>query len=310
MKEGGSFDVTMGAYDETEVCELIGIYMLYLFGKKYDSKNIGLYTDDGLAVFKNVSGPASEKIKKQYLFKQKGLQIIIERNLKVVNYLDVAFNLNDGSYRPYRKPNDETYYIHIQLDHPPSITKQLPQSIEKPFSQLSSSSKDIFSETAPYYEQRLASCGYKEKLTYQQHGENIENIKNIKKNRKHNITWFNPPCSKSLKTNIGKYFFRLLNKHFPPGHKLYKIFNKNTLKLSYSCMPNLKAKIDGHNKKILETTLPPKTKLCNCLKKENCPMRGACLTENILYYARISCDDKTYKPKLYIGICKTTLRKL
>ena len=25
-------------------------------------------------------------------------------------------------------------------------------------------------------------------------------------------------------------------------------------------MPNLKAKIDGHNKKILETTLPPKKK--------------------------------------------------
>ena len=160
-KEGGSFDVTMGAYDGAEVCELIGIYMLYLIGKKYDSKNIGLYRDDGLAVLKNVSGPASEKIKKylQYLFKQKGLQIIIECNLKVVNYLDVTFNLNDGSYRPYRKPNDETHYIHIQSDHQPSITKQLPRSIENRLSQLSSS-KDIFYQTAPYYEQRLASCGY------------------------------------------------------------------------------------------------------------------------------------------------------
>ena len=138
------------------MCELIGIYMLYLFGKKYDSKNIVLYRDDGLAVFKNVSGPASEKIKKQYLFKQKGLQIIIERNLKVVNFLDVTFNLNDGSYRPYRKPNDETHYIHIQSDHPPSITKQLPRSIKKRLRQLSSS-KDIFYKTAPYYEQRLAS---------------------------------------------------------------------------------------------------------------------------------------------------------
>ena len=270
MKEGGSFDVTMGAYDETEVCELIGIYMLYLFGKKYDSKNIGLYTDDGLAVFKNVSGPASEKIKKQYLFKQKGLQIIIERNLKVVNYLDVAFNLNDGSYRPYRKPNDETNYIHIQSDHPPSITNQLPRSIEKRLSQLSSS-KDIFYETAPYYEQYLASWGYNEKLTYQQQGENIENVKNIRKNRKHNITWFNPPYSKSLKINISKYFFRLLNKHFPSGHKHYKILTKTTLKHSYSCMPNLKAKIDGHNKKILETAPPLKTKSYNCLKKRKLP---------------------------------------
>ena len=62
-KEDGSFDVTMGAYDGTEVYELIGIYMLYLMGKKYDSKHIGLY--DGLAAFKNVSRPASEKMKKQ-----------------------------------------------------------------------------------------------------------------------------------------------------------------------------------------------------------------------------------------------------
>ena len=74
-------------------------------------------------------------------------------------------------------------------------------------------------------------------------------------------------------------------------------------------MPNLKAKIDGHNKKILENTPSPITKLCNCLKKENCPMRGACRTENVLYYARISCDDKTYKPKLYKGICETTFEK-
>ena len=45
------------------------------------------------------------------------------------------------------------------------------------------------------------------------------------------------------------------------------------------------------------------------LKKENCPMRGACLTENILYYARIICDVETYKPKLYKGICETAFKK-
>ena len=121
----------------------------------------------------------------------------------------------------------------------------------------------------PYYEQRLASCGYNKKLTYQQQGENIKNNEYIGKNPKRNVIWFRSPYSKSLITHIGKYFFRLLNKHFPPGHKLHKIFNKKTLKLSYSCMSNLIAKIDGHNKKILENTPLPKTKLSNCLKKEN-----------------------------------------
>ena len=37
-------------------------------GKKDNSKNVGLYRNDELAVFKNVKGPASEKIKKNTIF--------------------------------------------------------------------------------------------------------------------------------------------------------------------------------------------------------------------------------------------------
>ena len=114
--------------------------------------------------------------------------------MKVVNYLDALFNLSDGSYRPYRKPNDETHCIHIPSDHPSSITKQLPRSIEKRLSQLSSS-KNIFYETTPYYEQRLASCGYNKKLAYQQQREDNENNKNIGKNRKRNIIWLTHPTA-------------------------------------------------------------------------------------------------------------------
>ena len=43
--------------------------------------------------------------------------------------------------------------------------------------------------------------------------------------------------------------------------------------------------------------------------KKNCPMRGACLTENVLYYTKIRFDDKKNKPKLYKGICQTTFKK-
>ena len=93
-KEGGSFDVSTywHLYEKNTiqkrcVCQRIGIYMLYLKGKKYDSKNIELQKDGGLTALKNLSGPASEKMKQlQSFFKQKGLQIIIECNLKVVRY--------------------------------------------------------------------------------------------------------------------------------------------------------------------------------------------------------------------------------
>ena len=55
-------------------------------------------------------------------------------------------------------------------------------------------------------------------------------------------------------------------------------------------------------KKILKNTPLPKTKLCNCLKKENCPMRGASLTENVLYYAKIKRSNEKFRSKLYKGM--------
>ena len=42
-----------------------------------------------------------------------------------------------------------------------------------------------------------------------------------------------------IKTNVGKIFLRLLKRHFPKENPLHKIFNKNTLKVSYSCMGNV-----------------------------------------------------------------------
>ena len=44
-----------------------------------------------------------EKIKKQLqnVFKNNGLDVVIECNMKIVNYLDITFHLSDGTYRPY-----------------------------------------------------------------------------------------------------------------------------------------------------------------------------------------------------------------
>ena len=187
--------------------------MLSLIGNKHNPNNVGLYKDDRLAVFKNTRGPQSEKIKKtfQKVFKNKGLDIIINCNMKIVNYLDVTLNLNDGSYRPYKKPNDDTNYIPVNADHPPPILKQLPMSIEKLLSSLSST-KNFFEETAPYYEQYLPNCGYKEKLNYRDPAS--PNLI-TKRKRQTKILWFNPTYSKTVKTKIGKLFLQLIKMHFP-----------------------------------------------------------------------------------------------
>ena len=82
----------MGAYDGAEVCELVG-NLLSELSKLYEKKDIGLYRDNKMAVFKNKSGPESGKIKKLIIFRENELKITIQRNLKTADYLDVTFNL-------------------------------------------------------------------------------------------------------------------------------------------------------------------------------------------------------------------------
>ena len=85
--------------------------------------------------------------------------------MKVVNYLDVKLNLNEGTYKPYHKPDNETNYIHKDSNHPPSIIRQIPLSIERRISNLSSK-EHIFKEPIPYYEAALQRSGYNHNFTY------------------------------------------------------------------------------------------------------------------------------------------------
>ena len=185
MKKGSDlFDVLIDAYDGAEVCKLIGIFLLNLLGRKYDTRNISLYRDDGLSIFKNCSGSQMEKIKKylEKVFKSNGLDVIIECNMNVVNYLDVTFNLNDGTYRLYQKPDNIIHYIHVESNHPLNIIKQIPKTVEKRLSQLSSN-EETFIESAPFYEEKLHQSRYQQKLKY-----NPVNIKTHSKlNYKRNI---------------------------------------------------------------------------------------------------------------------------
>ena len=62
-RDSETFEVNMGAYDGAEICELVGKFMLSLLSKKYSSNNIGLYRDDGLSVFRKISGQQAQKNK-------------------------------------------------------------------------------------------------------------------------------------------------------------------------------------------------------------------------------------------------------
>ena len=54
----------MGCYDGAEVCELVGIYLLNQPQVVIAKENMRLFRDDGLGIFKNMSGPEVERKKK------------------------------------------------------------------------------------------------------------------------------------------------------------------------------------------------------------------------------------------------------
>ena len=155
-KDNSDFDMAMGSYDGAEVCELVGLYLLNLLTNEFGKNNIGLYRDDDLSCFQNISGPDSEKIKKKMckIFKEDGLNITVECNLALTDFLDVTFDLKSGTYYPYRKQNNEILYIHKQSNHPPSIIKQIPSMISKRVSDISCDC-DHFNKTAPDYNTAL-----------------------------------------------------------------------------------------------------------------------------------------------------------
>ena len=127
-----------------------------------------------------------------------------------------------------------------------------------------------------------------------------------RRNRPQNIIWYNPPYSKKVETNIGKRFLSLIDLHFPKSNPLHKIFNRNTIKLSYSCMPNVRTIISNHNKS--ELNKPEQTdfiKNCNCWNSKACPMNGNCNEQGIVYQAEISTPTTM---QTYIGLCDTTFK--
>ena len=88
---GNRFDVAMGVYDGVEVCELVGTFSLEIIRGVCNEGDIGSYRDGGLATFTDKSSTQLEKIKKKFqrLFKEYDLEITVESNQKIVNYLEI-----------------------------------------------------------------------------------------------------------------------------------------------------------------------------------------------------------------------------
>ena len=87
-----------------------------------------------------MSGPEVERKKKEFLkiFKNSGLSIVVKTNLKAADSLDIHFDLLKAICQPYKKPNDYPLYINKKYNQLSSILQQLPKSISKRKSDISS----------------------------------------------------------------------------------------------------------------------------------------------------------------------------
>ena len=97
----------------------------------------------------------------------------------------------------------------------------------------------------------------------------------------------------------------LIDKHFPQ-HKLHKLFNRNNVKISYSCLPIMKSIINTN--KILYPSPTICRRTCNCINISQCPLQQRCLSNNILYQANITALGENSETKVYYGICETTFK--
>ena len=125
-KKDSDFDIAQGSFDGAECAELVGLYILSNIECLNRRLNAGIYRDDFLSVMKGSSRQIDQTRKKiEAVFKSNGLGTTAESNVRIVNFLDVTINLDDGTFKPYCKPNNIPVYINKHSNHPPSIIKNV-----------------------------------------------------------------------------------------------------------------------------------------------------------------------------------------
>ena len=153
---------------------------------------------------------------------------------------------------------------------------------------------------ADTYETALHQSNYNVKLDYT---PETPTTNSQKRNHRRKIIWFNPPFSKNVRSNIARDFLRLIDKHFPKTNNPHTIFNRNTVKVSYSCTGNVRSSISRHNKHILNIKETPQNEHepCNCRIPEDRPLQQNCLIKSVVYKAEIRSKDDG-ETREYIGM--------
>ena len=84
-----------------------------------------------------------------------------------MSVLDVTLNLNIGTHENCNKRNKNHLHINVNSNHPPKITKNLPENIQKRISKLSSSTR-IFNNSKDLYNKALFASGFQQRIKFEE----------------------------------------------------------------------------------------------------------------------------------------------
>ena len=88
--------------------------------------------------------------------------------------------------------------MYINSNHPPTIVKNIPLVFNRRLNKISSS-EEVFNTAAVPYQEALDRAGHNHQLTYQP----PQPTEPHRRTRSRQVTWFNPPYSKTVSTKVG-----------------------------------------------------------------------------------------------------------
>ena len=98
-------------------------------------------------------------------------------------FLDITLDLRNNTYEPYRRPDNHPEHISNNSNQPKRILRELPNSISKRLSDLSSN-KEIFQKATPIYFEALKKSAFNEPLVFKPKTNTSDNTRKSKGNAK------------------------------------------------------------------------------------------------------------------------------
>ena len=151
--------------------------------------------------------------------------------MKIINYPDVTLDLRSATFQPYVNLGKIPQYVHRDSDHPPNIIQNIPAAINKCLCSISSDNV-VFCENSKIHQKAFNYSGYNHQLTF----NDSQTAHPSKCKRHRNVSWFNPPYSMNVKTNIDRSFLSLVDFHLHKDHPLHRIQSRSVIAVWAACL--------------------------------------------------------------------------